>query len=97
MCLPETAISLLISSFSLSVFTCYKKKKKVSGQLLQFFKCQFQTFYCEKKWEWWVDRYQNEPLKEAKVTKITTRLSDQQVAYVIMSDCQFTIMEINTV
>lgn len=25
--LPETAISLLISSFSLSVFTCYKKKE----------------------------------------------------------------------
>lgn len=74
-----------------------QKKKKVSGQLLQFFKCQFKNFYSEKKCEWWVDRYQNEPLKEAKVTRITTRLSDQQVAYVIMSDCQFTIMEINTV
>lgn len=96
MCLPETAISLLISSFRFQ-FLHATKKKKVSGQLLQFFKCQFQTFYCEKKWEWLVDRYQNEPLKEAKVTKITTRLSDQQVAYVIMSDCQFTIMEINTV
>lgn len=75
-------VNFLIFAFS---FYMLQKKKKFRCQLLQFFKCQFKNFYCEKKWEWWVDRYQNEHQRKQRWQRLP---EDFLISKLLMLLCQ---------